>query len=182
MMWKDAVFVVAALAVSAGAGWLDLRRRKIPNWLTVPALLMGLMLAGVLEGWAGAKASLEGAGIGLGLLLPFVLARGLGAGDWKLMGALGALLGPQRTIVVLLGTVLITGLMAAAEVVRQRKVLETCRNVWILVIAYATFHVSDARSLSLDNPGLLKVPFGVAAAFSTWMFFAIVLALRYRSL
>lgn len=172
------VISASALGLAGWAGWLDWRLRKIPNWLTVPALLAGLALSAVLGRWPGLKASLEGAGIGLGVLLPLVLARGLGAGDWKLMGALGAYLGPPRAVVVLLGTVLIATVLSVVEIIRQKKVRETLNNLWVLFVAYSTFHINSARALTLDNPGLLKIPFGVAAALSTGLFFVIMSALR----
>jgi prepilin peptidase CpaA len=178
-VWKDVVLSVGALGLAVWAGWLDWRFRKIPNWLTVPALLVGWVLSGVLWKWPGLKASLEGAGICLGVLLPLVLLRGLGAGDWKLMGALGAFLWPQRVIVVLLGTALIAGLMSVVEVIRQRKVRETLRNLLTLLVAYTTFHVNNVRAISLDKPGLLKIPFGVAAALSTVSFFALMFVIRF---
>jgi prepilin peptidase CpaA len=178
-LWKEVLISASALGLAGWAGWLDWRIRKIPNWLTVPALLVGLILSSVLWGWPGAKLSLEGAGVSLAVLLPFVLMRGLGAGDWKLMGALGAFLGLPRLIVVLFGTVLIAGVMSAIEVIRQQKVRETLNNLWMIFVAYSTFHVNNARAITLDNPGLLKVPFGVAAALSTGLFFVIMSALRF---
>ena len=178
-LWKEIVISASALGLAGWAGWLDWRMRKIPNWLTVPALLVGLSLSAVLGRWPGLKLSLEGAGISLGVLLPFVLVRGLGAGDWKFMGALGAFLGPQRVIVVLFGTILIAGTMSVVEVIRQRKVRETLYNLWVVFVAYSTFHVNNARALTLDNPGLLRIPFGVAAALSTGLFFVIISALRF---
>lgn len=178
-LWKEVVISGGAMGLASWAGWLDWQIRKIPNRLTVPALLVGLVLSAGLWHWPGLKASLEGAGICLGLLLPFVLVRGIGAGDWKLMGALGAFLWPQRVFIVLLGTFLIAGLMSFVEVVRQRKVQETFRNLWTLLLAYSTFHVSNVRAITLDNPGLLKIPFGVAAALSTVSFFVIVFVIRF---
>ncbi len=167
-----------ALGLACWAGWLDWRSRRIPNWLTIPALLVGLTVNTLGWGWPGAKAALEGAGLALGVLLPFVMARGLGAGDWKLMGSLGAFLGPQRVIVVLLGTVFISGVMAIAELIRKRRVRETLMNLWILIVAYSTFHISSAEGITLDNPKLLKVPFGVAAALAMVLFFCTVTAIR----
>lgn len=166
------IVAVLALAVAIWAGWLDWRSRRIPNWLTVPALATGIAANTLAWGWPGAKAALEGAGLALALLLPLVLARGLGAGDWKLMGALGAFLGPSRLVVVLLGTVFIAGLMAVAQMVRSRRVIQTLSNLWVLLLAIATFGIRGQReNLTLDNPGLMALPFGVAAALSTILFF-----------
>jgi len=176
-LWKEILISASALCFAGYGGWLDWRTRKIPNWLTVPGLLTGIILSALLRapGW---KSSLEGAGVCLAVLLPFVLLRALGAGDWKLMGALGVFLGFQRAIVVLLGTILIAGIMSLVEVVRQRKVRETFYNMYAIFVAYSTFHVNNAGTFTLDNPGLLKIPFGVAAALSTSMFFLLVTAIR----
>lgn len=116
----NVVLASSALGLAVWAGWLDWRSRRIPNWLTVPALGAGLAVNALAWRWAGTKQALEGAGLGLAILLPFVLLRGLGAGDWKLMGALGAWLGPSRLIVVLFGTVFIAGVMAIVQMVRHR--------------------------------------------------------------
>ena len=178
-------FVLAGLtlALAVWGGWLDWRSRRIPNWLTVPALLLGLGANALAGGWPGAKAALEGAGLGLGLLLPFVLARGLGAGDWKLMGALGAFLGPARLVVVLLGTVFIAGAMAVAEMVRRKRIRQTLANLWTLILIILTFgHRSARENISLDNPGLMALPFGVAAALSTVVFICLALASRFSRL
>ncbi len=97
------IILAGAVLLSLVAGWTDLRSRRIPNWLTVPGLLIGVSANTVLSGWSGLNASLLGALVGLALLLPFVLLRSLGAGDWKLAGALGAFAGPGRLVDLLLG-------------------------------------------------------------------------------
>ena len=108
------------VAFALWVGLVDLRTRRIPNWLTIPALFLGVAAHGITAGQAGVVESLKGAGLALLILLPIVLLRGLGAGDWKLMGALGALLGFRMMLVVLWGAVLIAGLMLAYE--RRRDV------------------------------------------------------------
>ena len=122
-------------------------------------------------GWPGAKASLLGAILGLALLLPFVLVRSLGAGDWKLVGALGAFLGPQHLIVVLFGAILVAGVMAAVMVVRHKRVRQTVRNLGRMLAAFFTLHL-PGPDLSLDNPEALKVPFGVAVAVAVILYSA----------
>jgi prepilin peptidase CpaA len=156
--------LVATFAVIAG--YTDWRWRRIPNWLTVPGLVLGIAanaFAQGAHGWTGVKDSVLGAALGLALLLPFVLVRSLGAGDWKLAGALGAFLGPQRLIAVLLGTILVAGVMAIVLIIAKKRVGQTARNIWAMLVALVRFHM-PAREVSLDNPESLKIPFGVAMA------------------
>ena len=155
------------IGVTLFAAIVDFRTHRIPNWLTVPAFLLGLGLRTAISGWAGAKASLEGAGLALILLLPLVLMRALGAGDWKLMGAVGAFLGPILFLFVLLGSVLVSGLMAMVEMMRTRRVKETFHNLVVLVQGFFSFGLRANPEISLDNPALLKLPFGIAVAIST---------------
>jgi prepilin peptidase CpaA len=145
------------------AGWLDFKTRRIPNWLTVPGLLLGIALNATASQWMGTREALLGALLGLGVLLPFVLIRSLGAGDWKLVGAIGSFVGPQRLIALLMATLLMAGLMAVVLVIRKKRVQQTSRNLWRLIKAMATFRVPDPE-LTLDNPQSVKVPFGVAVA------------------
>jgi prepilin peptidase CpaA len=155
------------IAVTLVAAVVDIRTHKIPNWLTVSAFFLGMTVRTVISGWPGAKASLEGAGLALVLLLPLVLMRALGAGDWKLMGAVGAFTGPVLFLFVLLGSVLVSGLMAMVEMMRTRRVKETFGNLIVLVQGFFSFGLRAHPEISLDNPALLKLPFGVAVAIST---------------
>ncbi len=164
---------MVAIGVTLVAAWIDFRTRRIPNWLTVPAFFLGLVLRTFTTGWSGAKASLEGAGLALVLLLPLVLMRALGAGDWKLMGAIGAFLGPVLFLFVLLGSFLVSGLMAIVEMWRTQRVKETFRNLGVLVQGFFSFGLRAHPEISLDNPALLKLPFGVAAAISTLVCFCL---------
>ncbi|HEX4488010.1 MAG TPA: A24 family peptidase [Terriglobales bacterium] len=159
---SDALWVLAGILALA-AGYTDWRWRRIPNWLTVPGLVVGIGANAFTQGWTGVKSSLLGVGLGLALLLPLVLVRSLGAGDWKLAGALGAFVGPQRLIAVLLGTILVAGLMAIVLIIAKRRVGQTARNIWQMLVALVRFHM-PSREVSLDNPESLKIPFGVAMA------------------
>jgi prepilin peptidase CpaA len=171
------LWILALILVSC-AGWLDWRTRRIPNWLTVPALFAGIAFNVTIWRWVGAKNSLEGAGIALGVLLPFVLVRGLGAGDWKLMGALGAWLGPANIILALLGTVFVAGIMGAVQVIRAGCIKQTFQNMWSILLTISTFGVRSSK-VTLDTPGLLALPFGVAAAVATTVVFCAELVYRH---
>ena len=155
------------LALTLCAALLDWRSRRIPNWLTVPGLLSGVVANTVLKGWHGVLFSLEGAALALVLLLPLVLLRALGAGDWKLMGAVGAFLGPILFLFVLVGSIFASGIMAVIQMYRVGRVMETLRNMWTLVKGFAAFGIKKNPQISLDNPRLLKLPFGVAVAAAT---------------
>lgn len=160
------------------AGWIDWRTRKIPNWLTVSGFVLGLVTSAARNGARGAEASLLGAGIALALLLPLVWVRGLGAGDWKLMGALGACLGVWRVAVVMLGSALVAGMMAIVQVFREKRVKETAINTMTLLHGIFVFGTRPSSPVSLDSPGALALPFGVAVAIAIPLVFWVSRMLR----
>jgi len=164
-----AIILGLAVAFAATAGWTDWRSRRIPNWLTVPGLFVGVVVNALASGWLGVKASLLGAGLGLLVLLPFVFLRSLGAGDWKLAGALGAFVGPAVLADLLMGSVFVAGVMALGLVIYKRRFLATVRNIGHLLRSMLTFHMPGPE-VSLDNPESLKVPYGVALALTTVLF------------
>jgi prepilin peptidase CpaA len=163
------VILAGAVLLSVLAGWTDLRSRRIPNWLTVPGLLIGVTANTVLNGWSGLKASLLGAAIGLALLLPFVLLRSLGAGDWKLAIALGGFTGSALLLDLLLTSVFVAGIMALALVIYKRRVLQTMRNIGHILISLVTFRLPGLH-VTLDNPDALKIPKGVALALTVVLY------------
>lgn len=158
-----------AVALALIAGWTDWRSRRIPNWLTLPGFLVGASVNTIAGGWLGLKASLLGAGLGLLLLLPFVFLRSLGAGDWKLAGALGAFVGPGVLVNLLTISIFVAGVMALALVIYKRRFLRTLRNIARLLASMLTFRMPGAE-VSLDNPESLKVPYGVALGLTTLLY------------
>src|SRR5919202_3546799 len=109
-----ALVSLLAAAVAGVAACTDLRWRRIPNWLTLGAAILGLALNVMLAGLPGGGTALMGLGLGLALLLPFYVLRAVGAGDVKLLAGLGAVLGPQTLVSVALYGAIVGGLMSAA--------------------------------------------------------------------
>jgi len=167
-MLKDTVWVLAAL-IAAIAGWTDWRWRRIPNWLTVSGLCVGIAANAFAEGWLGTKTALLGAGLGLAVLLPFVLIRSMGGGDWKLAGAIGAFVGPHHLVSVLILTVLLAGLMAVILIIWKKRVMQTLRNIAHILGTLFTFHLPGTE-MTIDNPDSSKVPFGIAMAVAVVLF------------
>jgi prepilin peptidase CpaA len=166
--WSFATWIPAVL-VAMGAGIFDWRYRRIPNWLTVSGLAAGIAVNTILYRWPGLKDALLGALLGLGLLLPFVLIRSLGAGDWKLAGALGACLGPRQLLSVLVGTILVAGVMALAMVIWRGRLKRTLLNITHLVAALFSLRMPGSE-VSLDDPQSTKIPFGVAMALAVLVY------------
>jgi prepilin peptidase CpaA len=165
---NKAIWILSAVFALA-AGLTDLRWRRIPNWLTVPAIPVAVLLHTLAAGWPDARLSLLGTAVGLGLLLPLVLIRAIGAGDWKLVGGLGAFFGSQKLLIVLLATLLINGVMALCLIIYKRRVGQTLRNLGRMTAAFFSLHL-PGEDLTIDNPEAAKVPFGVAAAIAVLLY------------
>lgn len=116
----------ATLAVGAVAATVvDLRTRRIPNALTAGmcALGMGFAAAGVsgITFWM----ALAGIGLGLALMLPGHLLGATGAGDVKLMAAVGAIVGPATVVTAFLFTAIAGGVLALIVAIRRRRLATT---------------------------------------------------------
>jgi prepilin peptidase CpaA len=113
MVPLELFYVAAVASFTMVAAISDLRTRRLPNWLTVPAFVAGVLMHTAVNGLAGLGFSLLGFATGFSLLLVLWLTGGGGGGDVKLMGALGAWLGVSLT----LGVFLISALLAAVATV-----------------------------------------------------------------
>lgn len=167
-MWM--VLMGAALcATAAGAVWFDVRERRLPNLLTVGALLAGLVLRAPL-GFDSVGDGLLGALLAFGLALPFFLAGGLGGGDVKLLAAVGMFLGPGNLWFALLVMALVGGVMAVFVIVRHRAYAQTAANLHTIVTTagrktFTGWKGEDSEApVTLETEGVLTVPYGVAIA------------------
>jgi prepilin peptidase CpaA len=142
----------------------DVRRMRIPNWLTLPALAGALTYAAWVGGWTGLLYGLGGAAAGFALLFGPFAARWLGAGDVKAVMVLGALWGASVVLGLVWWMVLAGGLLGFA-VLTVRGGLSEATNRW-----FRTVHMLvAARKFAYFPPGpeaiaAGRMPFGVAIA------------------
>src|SRR4051812_23420093 len=122
------VSTTAALAASLAA-IVDLRSRRIPNWLTASLLVAGIGLNLWRGGLPGGGLAVAGAALGLLMLLPLYVIRAMGAGDVKLLAGLGALLGPHALVSVALYAALVGGLMSALMLARGGRLLSVLHEM-----------------------------------------------------
>ncbi|MBI3976627.1 MAG: prepilin peptidase [Chloroflexi bacterium] len=167
-MQLDGVLVdLAVFGLVAVASALDVRARRIPNVLTLPAALLGLILNGLMYGQAGLLSSGLGWLLAVGVLLvPFAM-RWLGAGDVKLVAALGALKGPDFVLATIVYAAVAGGAVALVVLVRQRRLIAAGRYLAIFWNKPAeSVHATPAGSI----PYAPVIAFGaaVAWAFGVW--------------
>ena len=94
------------------AAWIDGKELRVPNWLTFPMVLTGLIYGTCVGGWQGLSDALIGMCVGLITMLPIYAVGGMGAGDVKLMAGLGAWLGMEVAFNAFLWTVVVGAIMA----------------------------------------------------------------------
>lgn len=126
--------VVTAIAGSGGASALvDLWSRRVPNKLTLAVAVLGVTLAALGLSGLSLTAALGGLVVGLLVMLPGHVIGATGAGDVKLLAALGTLLGPVGILVAFLYSAIAGGALALIVAVRRRVLRETVGRTAVLV-------------------------------------------------
>ncbi|RMH09616.1 MAG: prepilin peptidase [Nitrospirae bacterium] len=158
------VLVTSVVLCAAVTDW---RWHKIPNILTFPAMLTGVIGHTLMHGASGFLFSAEGLFLGIGLLLGFYMLGGMAAGDVKLLGAVGAFLGPMDVFLVFLMTALLGGVYAIGMMIHHAGIKGTF--CWIGLIGKTLLltgkvRVAFADSSSSSQP---KLRYGLVIALGT---------------
>jgi len=164
----------AFVAVMLAAGIMDLRTRRIPNWLTFGGLGAALLLKGL----AGTSPLLDGlGGAGLGFLTGLLLfaLRALGGGDGKLLITTGAFFGLKPFVGALLAIGILGGLLGIIEAIRRGVILPSLYNAGAMIKRGVTLGRAGGEARTLESPGAVKVPYGVAIAAGAilWWFYGV---------
>lgn len=124
--------ILLAILVAVAAVF-DIRYRRIPNWLVLTGIIAGLAWNLSASGWSGLGRSAEGLGLGFVLYFPLYLIRARGAGDVKLLAAVGAITGPGNCFWIFLLTAILGGIIAVILLLFRGRLRKTFFNVsWIL--------------------------------------------------
>jgi prepilin peptidase CpaA len=157
------LFVVLAAAVAT-----DLRSRQIPNLLLLPALCLAFMLHSMSGGINGLITATGGLTLGLAMLLPLYLVGGMAAGDVKLLGVVGSLVGPWAAVVAGLATMMAGAVLGIAFVIwnRMRPALESRTSHFL------TPHTTGMRRTSVPHSSerrndVTYIPYAPAIAAGT---------------
>ena len=161
---QQLMFTGGALLCAGIGSVIDVRERRIPNLLTGSAMVAGLMLHAICGGWRGAgDATLSGVIAG-GIFLIFHLAGGMGAGDVKLMSAVGCIAGLSPLPLMLISTALAGGLLALAVSNYHGHLHATLVNVAVLLRHHGQFGLKPHPDLNLSNERTHRLPFALPIA------------------
>ena len=164
---ESAIVVMILTVVLGTAIYTDLRSSRIPNWLTFPAMGVALLAHSYMGGLQGGIFSLAGLGAGLGIFLILYVTGSIGAGDVKLMAAVGALMGPYGALFSGLLAILVGGLYALGAMCYQWGFATTGRK-----LVYATQGALQMRGKAWSQELALpfRLRYGLAVAGGTLLF------------
>ena len=160
----DVYLAIGAMVCAGIAAATDVQSGRIPNRLTYSAIAAGLALRAVSGGW---RSCLDGLGAGLiggGIFLIFFLVRGMGAGDVKLMTAVGVWSGLRQLPALLIATALAGGILALGFMFFHKQASATFRNVGSLFRFHILSGLTPHPEINLQNPQAIRVPYALAIA------------------
>jgi prepilin peptidase CpaA len=159
ILFLSAVLILAAIH--------DIRVQKIPNALTYLTMIAALAYHGVTGGIEGFLFSAKGLGLGVAILILPYLMGGMGAGDAKLMGAVGAVLGPKGVFIAFLFTAIFGGVYALTLLLAHRENLKGWIMRWGTMLTTFLYLRQFIYIPSNNSNNRLKLYYGLAIAAGT---------------
>ncbi len=155
------------------ASWIDYKERRVPNWLNAAIAVAGLAAQAWFHGLSGAGLGLLGMAVGFATLILPWLMHGMGAGDVKLMMAIGAWLGPWGTFLSFCVGALAGGIIAAIMIFstgRQWQAYANCATIMAKVSNRSTIFTEFGSAKSFGGSSQL-LPYGVPLTIGTLIVF-----------
>ena len=168
----EVVLIVLVLAAAV----YDVRYRRIPNWISVSGVAIGLALNTFLyRGLPGLVFAAKGLAFGFGLYFVLYALHAMGAGDVKLMGAVGSLVGWEDWFAIFLFTAIIGGIMALMVMVLRGRVKKTIWNVGYILgeMRHGRPAYISREELDVKSPKSVGLPHGAVIAVGTIFFLAL---------
>jgi prepilin peptidase CpaA len=164
------VFVGTLLSLACVS---DLRTRRIPNVLTLSAAVAALIYHFAAGGWPAAGWSLAGLFVGALLFFPLFALRGMGAGDVKLLAAVGAWLGPGQIVTAALATSIAGGVIAIFVAVAYGYLRTALTNLYLVLTHWRVAGVEPLPAVTLEQskgPRLAyAVPIAIGTVVTLWL-------------
>ena len=163
-----AIRILLSLIVIPAAA-LDIKTRRIPNWLSLSGAVLALALNLFLFETAGLWFSLQGLGLAFAIYFVLYLLRGMGAGDVKLMAAVGAAAGPGYWLLILVLTSLVGAVAGLALIAFKGRFRKTWDNILLILISlrHGTAPYRENPQLDVRSGQGLRLPHAVMIACGT---------------
>lgn len=163
---------LALLVITAGV--YDVLWRRIPNWLVLPGFLLGLGLNALLgsDYAPGLKEAGLGAGLAFLVYFPLYLLGGMGAGDVKLMTAIGAIVGWKNWLVIFIFSGILGGVIALAIVLSKGRLRQTFWNLGYILweLAHLRSPRRSGEEFDVSSGKGLTMPHGAVVALGCLFF------------
>ena len=169
------VLALAILAlVLCVSTFTELRENRIPNWITLLGVGVGLVI-GYFPFGITLRASVSGLCVGFCFLFVFYIFGGMGGGDVKLMGAVGALLGFPKILPVITYTALVGGLMAILILIWRQDILGGLGRALAMLFRFRRAPATEGTAGDPDGetaepPPGATVPYGLAIVCGCLLF------------
>lgn len=155
------------------SAWIDGRELRVPNWITFPMVLSGLVYSTCIGGTGGLAAGLLGMCVGLLTLLPLYCVGGMGAGDVKLMAGIGAWLGWQMTLAAFCVSTVVGAVMAILMVLWKKDRAHHYENFLLILSEWLVIkNPYELSKIAAERkPRMTLLPYGIPICIGTIGYF-----------
>jgi prepilin peptidase CpaA len=153
--------LIAIVAAAYDIGW-----RRIPNWVSLAGVVLGFAANLALDGPRGLVTAVAGLGLAVAIYFPLWMLHGVGAGDVKLMAAMGALVGPGHWFLLMVVANLSGAAMGLMMAARKGRFRSTLWNSGFIMRSLAQFRAPflTREQIDVHHKEAIRMPHGVSIA------------------